>query len=154
VLEAIDIQKEHRQPSLVTLGQRERAGKPVSQQQAVWQVGEGVVAREVQHLHRRRARRADVPEHNLLARQQAQAVIRERHRVFDGRFRPVASDQDAVRGQCRGYVSRNCLIHGVRGLACGAVNDVDHFLEWPAGRLGAGPSRHLFRGPVEVRHTA
>ena len=53
VLEAIDIEKEDRQPPLVALGQRKRAGQPVGQQQAVRQIGQRIVARQMGQLQRR-----------------------------------------------------------------------------------------------------
>ena len=49
VLEAIDIQKEDRQPALVTAGECERPGQPVAEQQAVRQIGQRVMTREMGH---------------------------------------------------------------------------------------------------------
>ena len=50
VFEAIDIQKEHGQASLVTVGQGQRAVEPVRQQRAVRQIGQRVMARQKQSV--------------------------------------------------------------------------------------------------------
>ena len=74
LLEAVDVQKEHRHPAMMTSGQRECPGQPIREQHAVRETRQGVVAGEMGELPRRRV--GMVPE-MILAQQRFTEQLQE-----------------------------------------------------------------------------
>ena len=64
VLEAVEVQEQHRDLVLVARGQRDRLADPVVEKHPVRQAGQEVVLGRVRHLLRHRPRRAHVAEHD------------------------------------------------------------------------------------------
>lgn len=137
----------------VAAGQRNRLGKPVGQQHAVGQVGQEVVLRQVDGLLRHRPRLVHVFEHDHRAEYVPALIVDRRGRILDGRLEPVATDEEAVRGQTDDPVELYGPPHRVqRGFPCRPVDDSEDLGERPAQRLLARPPGHAFGHGIEVGH--
>ena len=99
VLEAVEIQEQHRDLLPVARRQGDRLADAVVQEHAIGQAGQEIVLGRMGHLQRHRARRAHVAEDDDRAGHLPFAVVDRGDGVFDRNLKSVAPDEDAVRRQ-------------------------------------------------------
>ena len=110
-----------------------RLRKPIIQQQAVGQVGQVVMMRQVRHPLRHRARLGDIVKNHHGAGHLASAIVNGRSGILYGGFNTVAPDQDAAPAQSHSFVllhGNGHRIHGVFGIC--AVDNPEHLAKRPA----------------------
>jgi hypothetical protein len=155
VLEPIQIEEEDGEVVAVTPGQGNRLGEPVVQQHAVGQVGQKVVLRQMDRLERKRARGADVMEHDDGADDLSGPIVDRRCGIFDRHLDPVAPHQEAVRCQADDAIELHRLLHRVaRRFTSRAVDDPEDVGERPAQSLVMRPAGHPFGHGIEIGHRA
>ena len=93
VLEAIQIEEQHRDLLAVARRQGDRLADAVVQQHAVGQAGQEVVLGRMGHLQRHRPGRADIAKHDHRADDLPCAIVDWRHRILDRNFGAVAPDR-------------------------------------------------------------
>jgi hypothetical protein len=149
VLEAIEVEVEDRDVSLVARGRADRVADAFLEEHAIRQAGEIVMLRRMRHLQRRRARLADVPEHDDRAEWVALTIVNRRDGVLDRNLGAVAPDERAVRRQLADPGRANRL----RDLARG-VEHLEH-VEQRLIRGGLpGPAGHGLGRDIQERDVA
>ena len=87
---------------------------------------------QMRHFSGHHPRYARVVEDDDGAGYPAMPVMDGRGGTFDGSFKRIAADKDAVRGQADGSIFLNCQVHRIcSGFARNTVDDTEHFGKRP-----------------------
>ena len=151
VFETIQIQKDHGNRSVLAASQGNRLSDPVVEQQAIGQIRDNIVLRGVRHLDRHGPCRAHIMENNHRSDDAACPVVDRRGGIFNGGFKSVAADEDAIHSQSHRPILLDGHLHGVSsGLARGAVNNSEDFGEGFASGFFAAPTGHGLGNEIEI----
>src|SRR6266436_486517 len=153
VLEAVQIQKEHRKRSILAASQGNRLSDPVVEEHTIGQIREYIVLRGVSHLVRHGPRRAHIMENDHGSNNPPAAVVDRGGGIFNGGFKTVAADEDAVQSESDSSVLLNRHLHRISsGLARIAINNLEHFGEWFPDSFFAAPAGHSLGNEIEIGH--
>src|SRR5580704_15391304 len=151
VLESVQIYILHRDPRTITIGCHNRLCNSISQQGSVRQIRENIVLGQMGHLHSHRPWREYVVENDYGSGHQPISIMDGGSRNFDGRFRPVASNEHTVLVEFYRFIFLDRGFQKARtGLSCDAVDDFKYLIERLAEGLLSNPTRYLFRYNIEV----
>ena len=98
---------------------------------------------------------AHIMENNHRSDDAACPVVDRRRRIFNGGFKSVAADEDAIHSQSHRLIFLDGHLHGVSsGLAGGAVNNAEDFGEGFASGFFAAPPGHGLCNEIEIGDVA
>src|ERR1700729_1879840 len=120
----------------MVLGRGDRLRQAIIEKQAVWQISQVVMPRQVRHFRRYRLRLRDVVKNHDGAGHAPSSIMDGRGGIFDRGLGSVAPDQFATEGQFRWLVFLYDQHHGIDGTsASGNVNNSKYVFKRPADRL-------------------
>ena len=152
VFETIQIQKDHGNRSVLATSQGNRLSDPVVEQQAIGQICDSIVVRGVRHFKRHGPRCAHVVKNDHSSDHAACPVMDRRGGIFNGGFKSVAADENAIRGESDRFVLFDGHLHGIAsGLVRAAVNNSEDFGQRFASGFFTEPPGHLFCNDIQIR---
>jgi hypothetical protein len=105
----------------------------------------------MRHLARHGPCRAHIMENDHRSDNAACPVVDRGGGIFDGGFKSIAADEDAIYNQSHSPILFDGHLHGVSsGFARGAVNDSEDFSEWLACGFFAAPTGHGLCNEIEM----
>src|SRR5216684_6969909 len=113
VLKTVQIQKEYRKRSVLAASQGNRLRDPVVEEHAIGQIRQHIVLGRVGHLVRHGSRRAHIVEDDYRPYNAAYAVVDRGGGIFNGGFKTVTADQDAVQTESDSSVLLNSHLHRI-----------------------------------------
>ncbi len=150
MLEAIQVQEQHRDLVPVTGGERDRLADPVAEQQPVGQAGEEIMLGRMKDFQRHRPGGADIAQDDDRAGDVSFTVMDRGYGILDRNFGAVAADQDAVRRQMSAAVQSHRFLHRIGdGFAARRIDEAKNLSHRAALRLLGRPARHRFRNEIE-----
>ena len=155
LLEAVEIEVEHRMATVALRGAFERPRQPMLELTPVREPGQRIVARLVRQLLGEAANVGDIVEHKDRADRRTVAIADRRRRRVDADFTAIAPHEDRVAAKLDAAPLLQQRRHRIDlNSPVGLVDDPEHFLERTAARLGARPSRQRLRRRIERLDTA
>ena len=153
MFEAIDVQEEHGDTALVTVGQHQRAGHTVGQQEPVWESCQEVMVCEVCHARRQRADGGDVPKQDDFTDHRPEAIADQCGAFLNRALRAVTANQRPLQEGDRAMVRFADTRVDTRR-ARPTVGKLNHLTKRSADGLGAAPTGDRFGRGIDVDNTA
>ena len=155
VLEAIEIDVQHRDRAAGAVRPHHRLIEPVAEQGAVRHVRQAVMKRQPRKLVGQLARDRDVVRDHHGADHPALPVVNGRRRGLDGELGAVAAYEHAILGEAHGAVLDDGPRRGRRDRIAGHdVDEPKHVVDGAPRGLRLRPAGHSLRDDVQVRDAA